>query len=38
MKKITSWQQKGLALPTLAVSGIGLLFVEQLKQLVSAIF
>ena len=38
MKKFANWQQKGLAVPTLAVSAIGLTFVEQLKQLISAIF
>ena len=38
MNKFANWQQKGLAVPTVAVSGIGLLIVEQLKQLISAIF
>lgn len=38
MKNMTNWQQKGLAAPTLAVSAIGLTFVKQLKQLISAVF
>ena len=36
MKTIANWQQKCLAAPAFAVSAIGLTFVEQLKQLISA--
>ena len=38
MKNIANWQQKGLAVPALTVSALGLTFVEQLKQLISAVF
>ena len=38
MKKISNLRQMGLALPVLAVSPIGLTFVEQLKQLIWGIF
>lgn len=38
MKTIANWRQKGLAVPALAVSPIGLAFVEQLKQLIWGIF
>ncbi len=38
MKPIANWQQKGLAVPALGLSAIGLTFVEQLKALITAIF